>query len=115
MKRAAFDVAPFMATGRPVHARDLCEHWSVKPTLGYPYAQNIKGLPKTLDLSVTRDPATPHEGGISLVRTLGASLLTVDGEQHGIALMGGNACVDDIVATYLINLDIPDPARSCKL
>lgn len=115
MKRAVFDVAPFMATNRPVHARDLCEHWPVKPTLGYPYAQNIKGLPKTLVVSVTRDPATPHEGGISLAKTLGASLLTVDGEQHGVALIGGNACVDDVVADYLINLKSPDPERRCQL
>lgn len=115
MKRAVFEVAPFMATGRPVQARDLCEHWPVKPTLGYPYAQNIKGLPKTLVVSVTRDPATPHEGGISLARTLGASLLTVDGEQHGVALIGGNACVDGIVADYLINLKSPDPDRGCTL
>lgn len=115
MKRAVFEVAPFMATGRPVRARDLCEHWPVKPTLGYPYAQDIKGLPKTLVVSVTRDPATPHEGGISLAKSLGASLLTVDGERHGVVLIGGNACVDGIVADYLVNLKSPDPARGCTL
>ncbi|USX25106.1 alpha/beta hydrolase [Oxalobacteraceae bacterium OTU3CINTB1] len=115
IKRAVFDVAPFLATGRPVQARDLCEHWPVKPTLGYPYAQAIKGLPKTLVVSVTRDPATPHEGGISLARSLGASLLTVEGEQHGVALIGGNACVDGIVADYLIHLKSPDPDRRCTL
>lgn len=115
MKRAVFDVAPFMATGRPVEARDICEHWPVKPTLGYPYATNIAGLPRTLVVSVTRDPATPHEGGISLAKTLGASLLTVEGERHGVALVGGNACVDGIVADYLINLKSPEPDRRCTL
>lgn len=115
MKRAVFEVAPFMATGRPVAARDVCEHFPVKPTLGYPYATDIEGLPKTLVVSVTRDPATPHEGGISLARTLGSSLLTVDGEQHGAALIGGNACVDGIVEDYLIKLKTPDPGHRCTL
>ena len=115
MKRAVFDIAPFMTTGRPVAARDLCEHWPVKPTLGYPYATDIEGLPRTLVVSVTRDPATPHEGGISLARTLGASLLTVDGERHGVALIGGNVCVDEIVEDYLIDLESPDPGQRCTL
>jgi len=114
MKRAVFKVAPFMDTGRPVKARDICEHWPVKPTLGYPYATNIEGLPRTLVVSVTRDPATPHEGGISLARTLGASLLTVEGEQHGVALIGGNPCVDGVVNDYLINLKAPDPGHRCR-
>jgi pimeloyl-ACP methyl ester carboxylesterase len=115
MTRDVFKVAPFLDTGRPVNARDLCEHWRVKPTVGYPYAQNIKGLPKTLVVSVTRDPATPHTGGISLAKTLGASLLTVEGEQHSVALTGGNACVNDIVADYLINLKIPADGARCVL
>ncbi|WP_229550014.1 alpha/beta hydrolase [Nostoc sp. CHAB 5836] len=115
MTRDIFKVAPFLDTGRPVNARDLCEHWRVKPTLGYPYAQNIKGLPKTLVVSVTRDPATPHEGGISLAKTLGASLLTVEGEQHGVALTPDSACVNDIVADYLIGLKIPADGARCVL
>lgn len=115
MTRDIFRVAPFLDTGRPVKARDLCEHWPVSPSVGYPYAQNIKGLPKTLVVSVTRDPATPHEGGISLAKTLGASLLTVEGEQHGVALTGGNACVNDIVADYLIDLKIPADGARCVL
>lgn len=115
MKRAVFEAAPFLATGRPVQARDICEAWPVKPTLGFPYAVDIGGLPETLVVSVTRDPATPHEGGISLARTLGASRLTVEGEQHGVALIGGNACVDGIVADYLIDLASPAPDSLCTL
>ncbi|MEH2381503.1 MAG: alpha/beta hydrolase [Nostoc sp.] len=115
MKRDIYKVAPLMETGRTVNARDVCEHFPVKPTLGYPYAQNIKGLPKTLVVSVTRDPVTPHEGGISLAKTLGASLLTVEGEQHGVALIGGNACVNNIAADYLINLKTPADGVTCTL
>jgi pimeloyl-ACP methyl ester carboxylesterase len=115
MKRRVYEVAPFMATGRPIKARNVCEHWPIKPTLGYPYAQNIVGLPQTLVVSVTRDPATPHEGAISLAKTLGASLLTVEGERHGVALIGGNACVNDLVAEYLINLKAPAADSRCTL
>lgn len=115
MKRGIFEVAPFMDTGRPVEARDICEHWPVEPTLGYPYAQDIEGLPETLIVSVTRDPVAPHSGGINLAKTLGASLLTVEGEQHGAALIAGNACVDDIVADYLIDLELPTDDQRCTL
>ena len=115
MTREVFKVAPFLNHGRTVNARDLCEHWPVKPTVGYPYAQNIKGLPKTLVVSITRDPATPHTGGISLAKTLGASLLTVEGERHGVALVANNACVDNIVADYLIDLKLPADGATCTL
>ncbi|NBE94161.1 alpha/beta hydrolase [Nonomuraea sp. KC401] len=79
-----------------------------------PYATGIKGLPDTLTISVTGDAATPHEGGITLARTLGGSLLTVEGEQHG-ALMAGNACVNRTVAAYLIDLKSPSEGARCKL
>lgn len=115
MKQSIFAIAPFMDTGRPVEARDICEHWPMQPTLGYPYAQDIKGLPKTLIVSVTRDPATPHTGGISLAATLGGSLLTVEGEQHGVALISDNECVNNIVTDYLINLELPDEGEICTL
>jgi pimeloyl-ACP methyl ester carboxylesterase len=115
MKQGIFEVAPFMDTGRPVAARDICEGWPVEPTLGYPYAQNIEGLPETLVVSVTGDPATPHSGGIRLAETLGASLLTVEGEQHGVALITDNTCVNDIVADYLISLELPAEGERCTL
>jgi hypothetical protein len=68
-----------------------------------------------LVVSVIGDPATPHEGGISLAKTLGASLLTVEGERHTVALTAGNACVNDIVADYLIGLKIPSDGARCVL
>ena len=114
--RRIFEVAPFLDPGRPFEeVRDFCEHWPMQPTLGYPYAQDIEGLPTTLIVSITRDPATPHSGGISLAETLGGYLLTVEGEQHGVALTTTNACVNDIVADYLINLELPEEATTCTL
>ncbi|WP_206342171.1 alpha/beta hydrolase [Streptomyces ureilyticus] len=93
------EAAPFADPGRPVtETRDGCEQWPVQPTLGYPYATDIEGLPDTLTISTTGDAITPYEGGISLARTLGGSLLTVEGSQHGAALPR-NPCVDNAVPT----------------
>jgi pimeloyl-ACP methyl ester carboxylesterase len=115
MMRGIYEVAPFMDTGRPVTARNLCEHWPVQPTLGYPYAQNIEGLPQTLVVAVTGDSATPYSGGISLAETLGASLLTVEGKGHGVVFDAENPCVETIVADYLIRLELPAKDARCIL
>ncbi|WP_353650838.1 alpha/beta hydrolase [Nakamurella sp. A5-74] len=108
------EVAPFLDPGIDVKTHYGCEGWSTASTLDFPYATNIDGLPETLVVSVTGDGLTPHEGGIALADTLGARLLTVDGEQHG-ATIAGNPCIDDIVANYLVNLKLPDLATRCAL
>lgn len=72
-------------------------------------------MPETLVVSTTGDPATPHEGGIAMARALGGSLLTVDGKQHGAYVLGGSKCVDDIVNTYLIDLETPPENARCTL
>ncbi|MGV9851201.1 alpha/beta hydrolase [Streptomyces sp. NPDC003442] len=115
MKRAFVKAAPFGDTGRPVtDARDGCERWPVRPTLGYPYATGIKGLPDTLTVSTTGDPVTPYEGGISLAKTLGGSLLTVEGSQHGAAL-SPDSCINDAISDYLIRLKSPGDEARCEL
>ncbi|GAF47493.1 alpha/beta hydrolase [Rhodococcus wratislaviensis] len=109
-------VAPFTDAGLgPDGAREPCEFWPAEPTLGYPYATGIDGLPETLTISITGDPATPHQGGISLADTLGGTLLTVEGEQHTIAYSGASDCVNDIVADYLIDLTTPPGDPRCTL
>ena len=113
--RAVFDASPFVDSGRPVeNVRDTCEQWPVQPTLGYPYATEIEGLPDTLTVSVTGDALTPHQGGINLADALGGSLLTVEGEQHG-SIIAGNVCIDDIVADYLNDLLTPADDARCRL
>lgn len=107
--------APFMDDGRDRRARDVCEHWPSSPTLDYPYAAQVEGLPTTLVVSVTGDPAAPHAGGVGLAKALGASLLTVEGSQHGAVLVAKNSCVDDAVADYVIDLRTPDGDARCTL
>jgi pimeloyl-ACP methyl ester carboxylesterase len=107
-------VAPFMDPGIDVRTHYGCEGWSQEQTLDFPYATDVKGLPETLVISVTGDGLTPHEGGIALAETLGAHLLTVDGEQHG-ATLARNPCIDGIVADYLVDLQLPKPGTRCSL
>jgi len=113
--RAARDAAPFLDPGTPAEeVPDLCEGWPVEPNLGFPYATDIEGLAPTLVVSVTGDPVTPHAGAISLAETLGSSLLTVEGAQHG-SLIAGNECIDEAVAAYLIDLETPAAGTLCRL
>ncbi|BBZ01980.1 alpha/beta hydrolase [Mycolicibacterium chitae] len=116
LRTSIFEAAPFMDPGVALTgARDGCEHWPVEPTLGYPYATGIEGLPPTLVVSITGDPTTPHAGGIQLAESLGAALLTVEGEGHTIVMAGTNQCVNEMAADYLIDLELPPEGASCEL
>lgn len=116
LRRQIQQAAPFTDPGRgPQGARDVCEFWPAEPTLGYPYATDIDDLPNTLTISITGDPSTPYEGGVSLADTLGGSLLTVEGEQHTVAFSGASDCVNTVVANYLIDPSGPAPQSGCAL
>jgi pimeloyl-ACP methyl ester carboxylesterase len=116
LRASIFDAAPFMDPGVALTgARDGCEQWPTEPTLGFPYAADIVGLPPTLVVSITGDPTTPHAGAIKLAETLGSALLTVEGEGHTIVMAGTNQCVNEIAADYLIDLKLPPQGASCEL
>lgn len=116
LKRRIQEIAPFTDAGLgPEGARDPCESWPAEPTLGFPYATGIDGLPDTLTISITGDPSTPYEGGVSLANTLGGSLLSVDGEQHTVAFGGTSECVNGVVADYLVDLKSPPTDARCGL
>jgi pimeloyl-ACP methyl ester carboxylesterase len=92
-----------------------CAAWPAPPTADDPWLADVEDLPETLVVSVTGDPATPHEGGIAMADALGASLLAVEGKQHGAYLLGGSTCVDRVVDAYLLDLKSPDPDTRCSL
>jgi pimeloyl-ACP methyl ester carboxylesterase len=106
-----FDIDVF--TAGTYHSE--CEAWPAPPTRDEPWLSDVEGIPETLVVSVTGDPATPHEGGIAMARALGGSLLTVDGKQHGAYLLGGSECVDDAVNAYLLELETPPTGTRCSL
>ncbi|ANY08021.1 alpha/beta hydrolase [Pseudonocardia sp. HH130630-07] len=116
--REVADVAPMFdvdaLTAGNFHSE--CEAWPAAPTRDEPWLPADLGeVPETLVVSMTGDPATPYPGGVAMARTLGASLLTVDGKQHGAYLLGGSTCVDDVVEAYLLDLETPPADARCSL
>jgi len=104
--------APFLDDGRGVVAAlDPCAFWPVPPTSA-PHTPKVDGLPPTLVISTTGDPATPYQAGVDLAKALKGSLLTFRGTQHTVALQG-KPCVDTIVASYLIDLKLPAEGTKC--
>jgi pimeloyl-ACP methyl ester carboxylesterase len=105
--------APYRDAGRgPIPARDRCAFWPVPPT-GSPILPEVTGLPPTVVVSTTGDPATPYEAGVDLAAALGGTLLRVEGDQHGAVLVGSR-CVDDAVTAYLVDLILPIAGTACR-
>ncbi|WP_433274277.1 alpha/beta hydrolase [Pseudonocardia xinjiangensis] len=111
--RRANEAAPFRDDGRGVVAAlDPCAFWPVPPT-SQPHVPQVQGLPPTLIISTTGDPATPYQAGVDLAKALNGSLLTYEGTQHTVALQGV-PCVDDAVTKYLIDGTLPPPGTVCR-
>ena len=111
--RRSREVAPFMSYGDFTGNAPLgtCAFWPVPPT-STPHELKIDGLPPTLVVSTTNDPATPYQAGVDLARQLGGALLTYEGTQHTVVFQG-NSCVDDIAARYLLDGAVPPPGAKC--
>ena len=59
------------------------------------------------------DPATPYEAGVRTAERLESGvLLTYEGEGHTV-VGNGVACVDDIAAAYLVDLEPPEDGTTC--
>jgi pimeloyl-ACP methyl ester carboxylesterase len=111
--RRANEAAPFRDDGRGVVAAlDPCAFWPVPPT-SQPHVPQVQGLPPTLIISTTGDPATPYQAGVDLAKALNGSLLTYEGTQHTVALQGV-PCVDDAVTKYLVDGTLPPPGTVCR-
>jgi hypothetical protein len=88
-----------------------CAFWPVPPT-SEPHELKVEGLPPILVVSTTNDPAPPYQAGVDLARQLGGTLVTFEGTQHTVVFQG-NKCVDDIAATYLIDVEVPPADTRC--
>jgi pimeloyl-ACP methyl ester carboxylesterase len=104
--------APFLAGGTPDTSElDICSTWPVPPTSAE-HAPHPAGLPTTLVVSTTHDPATPHQQGIDLAKDLGGVLLTYEGVQHTVFLQG-DSCVDRAGIAYLVDGTPPAAGTRC--
>lgn len=109
--------APILDPGAPIPA-DLvsaCAAWPGEQTLPWPHAVEFPGLPKTLVMAVTGDPATPAAVSELLAERMGADFLPVQGRQHGAMFVGMSTCVNMFVADYLIDGETPPSGSSCAL
>ena len=105
---------PYAATGDPAGAIvDICADWPVPPTL-LPHRLHITGLPKTLVISTTGDPATPYANGVELAKEIGGQLLTVNAVRHTSYLTDGDTCVDKLGTAYLESLTLPAAGATCN-
>jgi pimeloyl-ACP methyl ester carboxylesterase len=107
------EIAPFMSYGEFTGRAPMptCAFWPVPPT-SKPHELSVPGLPPTLVVSTTNDPATPYQAGVDLARQLGGALLTYDGTQHTVVFQG-NKCVDDYATAYLIDGKLPPKGAKC--
>lgn len=107
------DAAPFMSYGEFTGFAPLgtCAFWPVPPT-SEPHELKVDGLPPTLVVSTTNDPATPYQAGVELAQQLGGALLTYEGTQHTVVFQG-NACVDGYATKYLTDLETPPAGATC--
>ena len=112
--RRVRDAAPFMSYGEFTGHAPLstCAFWPVPPT-SQPHEIKVDGLPPILVVATTNDPATPYQAGVDLAKQLGGTLLTFEGTQHTVVFQG-NPCIDDIAATYLVDVKVPPPDTRCS-
>lgn len=96
-----------------VSAPSPCEFWPHEPSgTSEPFSVPADA-PPILVIGTTGDPATPYEWSVQLVEELAtAELLTVEGDGH-TAFGSGNRCVDDLVARYLIDVELPSAPLEC--
>lgn len=114
-----FDTAAEVAERAPRIAEAIvndyvrCSIWPAEPDPLEPIPADAVDLAPILLVSTTGDPATPHATAVALAASIpNAGLLTHRGEGHTI-VAGGDPCVDEAVADYLVTGRLPEPGLTC--
>lgn len=90
-----------------------CALWPVEPVS---QSQTVRGAgaPPIMLIGTTNDPATPYAWATDLAAQMeSAVLVTLEGEGH-VAMGRRNACIDETVDTYLIDLALPGAHKRCS-
>jgi pimeloyl-ACP methyl ester carboxylesterase len=89
-----------------------CAVWPEPPS-GEPHEVKGAGAPPIIVIGTTNDPATPLRWAEALADQLESGvLLVLEGEGH-TAYARGNACIDDAVDRYLVDLEVPADGTRC--
>lgn len=109
---AVLDVAPRIGP-LFVELPSPCAYWPVERDDAPSGPFSAPDAPPLLVIATTGDPATPYEWGVRLAEELETSVLvTVEGDSH-TAYGAGNSCVNDLVDSYLLELEVPDEPPTC--
>ncbi|GAB3192262.1 alpha/beta hydrolase [Nesterenkonia suensis] len=94
------------------HSGILCSEWPVGP-VGEPGQPQLDGVEDILFMGTTGDPATPVQWAEDMHEMVeDSSLLVYEGEGH-LAYRPGNACVTDIVDSYLLTGELFAGRQQC--
>jgi hypothetical protein len=64
-------------------------------------------------VSTTNDPATPYESGVRTAERLATGVLvTYEGDGHTV-VGNGVPCIDDLVASYVVDVEVPEDGTTC--
>ena len=88
-----------------------CADWPVAPEMSAGPVTAV-GAPPILVIGTLRDPATPYRWAQALAKELSGPLLTYDGDGHTAFLR--SACVNAVVKSYLVLLQVPAAGTVCK-
>jgi pimeloyl-ACP methyl ester carboxylesterase len=87
-----------------------CAYWAAEPTRE-PEAVDAEGASPILVVGNTGDAATPYRQAEAVAEFLDSGvLLTLEGEGH---TSGGDPCIDEWVATYVVDLELPPEGTVC--
>ena len=91
-----------------------CVFWTAQDADRYAGPWDAPTSATILLISRVYDPATPHSGAVAASQTLAnARLLTIDGWGHSYFEGGLSTCANEIMASYLIDRQLPAPGTVC--
>jgi pimeloyl-ACP methyl ester carboxylesterase len=113
MARAAEERTPYFGALWAYLAQP-CLFWPAHDADRYTGPWDVPTSATILLISRIYDPATPHTGAVAAAETLAnARLLTIDGWGHSYFDGGRSTCANEIMAIYLIDLELPAPGTVC--
>ena len=113
MVRGAEERTPYFG-GAWAYIVEPCVYWTAEDADRYTGPWDVPTSATILLISRVYDPATPHSSAMAAAETLAnARLLTIDGWGHSYFEGGLSTCANEIMATYLIDLDAAGAGHVC--
>ena len=113
MVRGAAERTPYFGAAW-AYIVEPCVFWSAQDADRYTGPWDQPTSATILLISRVYDPATPHASAMAAAQTLAnARLLTIDGWGHSYFEGGRSTCANEIMASYLIELELPVPDTVC--